>query len=318
MKFSSLFLAASVCALLAFEPARACAGAGLTGAPILNRPIGARSSGMGRAFTAIPGEPESVMYNPAGPGFAPGGEVYLAYMNGFGGGSYGLAAVPLKFGNFVLTPAFLYYNSGAMNLRLSDGTRGAVTAELDKVGMLSAAYTPSRDLAVGFTLKVTSIDLAEAASASVKHYDLGALYRITDGLSAGAAALNNGESVKFEREGAPAPSTLRAGLAYKVELNPPNLLDKSADISYSDIVLTSDWSRTVKESGYYQAGFELNMKMPGAALLMSLRAGYLFERPEENMTFGFGIRKGPWNFGFGYEASKDLDARLPVSLSCEF
>jgi len=315
MRLFPCFSAVLACALFVFIPGCARGESGLTGAPILNRPVGARSSGMGRAFTGVPGEAESVMYNPAGPGFVSGNEAYLGYMNGFGGGSYGLVAVALRRGGFVLTPAFLYYNSGAINL---NNTGTSVTAELDKVGMLSVAYAPLPDLAVGGTFKYTRIDLAETVSASAKHFDLGILYKISGGLSFGAASLNNGDAVKFETQGSPAPATMRAGLAYKVELNPPNLLDSSADISYSDIVLTSDWSRTAKESGYYQAGFEMTMHMPGAGLLLSLRAGYLFNRPDENMTFGFGIKKGPWNLGFGYEASKELAARLPVSISCEF
>lgn len=312
--FAAVFLPAAVFALNA---GRARADSGLTGAPILTRPIGARSSGMGRSFTAVAGGAESLMYNPAGPGFAPRSEAYLAYMNGLGGGGYGLAAAPLKLGTFVLTPAFLYYNSGEINLNLSDGTQGAVTAELDKVVMLSGAFLSGPRLALGGTVKFTSINLAETASASARHFDLGLLYRVTEALNFGAASLNNGDAVKFEEQGAPAPATLRSGLAYKVALDLPNLLDRSADVIYSDIFLTSDWSRTVKEKGYFQAGFEMNMELSGMVMLR-LRAGYLFDRPEENLTFGLGIQKGQWNFSFGYEASKDLNVRYPVSLTRGF
>ena len=117
-----------VAAALALGAGRAYAESGLTGAPILNRPVGARSSGMGRAFAGVPGDPESVMYNPAGLAFVPETGAYMAYMNGFGGGSYGFVAVPLKLKKLVLTPALQYYDSGKMNLDLSDGTSGSVTA----------------------------------------------------------------------------------------------------------------------------------------------------------------------------------------------
>ena len=304
-------------AFLALGPGRAFAEPGLTGAPILNRPVGTRSSGMGRAFTAVPGDAEGVMYNPAGLAFAQDRKVYVSYMNGFGGGTYGFAALPVKAGNFVLTPAFLYYNSGKMTLDLSDGTSGDVTAELDKVAMLSAAFKPALKLAVGATVKRTSIDLGETASASALHYDLGALYSAEKSLSLGAALLNNGQAVKFEEKGDPAPATLRAGFSYKFEINPPNLLDRSADISYCDIVFTSDWSKVVREKGYFQSGAELNMKMPNS-IFFSLRAGYLFGRPEEGVTLGIGIKSGRWDFGFGFETAKKLDARRPVSLSYEF
>lgn len=298
-------------------PGRAGAESGLTGAPILTRPVGARSSGMGRAFTAVPGGGESLMYNPAGTGFAAGNEVYMAYMNGFGGGSYGLAAVPLKLESFVLTPAFLYYNSGEMNLNLSDGTRGTVTAEADKVIMLSGAFKPGPRLALGGTIKVTSIRLAEAVSASAKHIDFGGLYKATERLTLGAASLNNGDSIKFESQGSPAPSTLRAGAAYKFRLNPPNLLDRSADITYSDITLTADWSKTAKEKAYYQTGFEMNMEI-AKMVVLAVRAGYLFDRDQEGVTFGLGVKKDKWNFAFGYEAGRDMNSRYPVSVSRAF
>ncbi|HAH32103.1 MAG TPA: hypothetical protein DCL44_07305 [Elusimicrobia bacterium] len=300
-----------------FSIGRARAESGLTGAAILNRPIGTRSSGMGRAFAAVPGDAESVMYNPAGLGFVSGTGAYMSYMNGFGGGRYGFAAAPIKLKNFVLTPALLYYDSGKMNLDLSDGTSGSVTAELDKVGMISAAFKPLKNLAIGGTLKFTGINLAETASVSLRHYDFGLLYSMSKGFSFGAAVLNNGDAVKFVETSDPAPKTTRVGIAYKVELKPPNLMDSSADVSYSELVLTSDWSRVVNEKGYYQSGLELNMKMP-YSMFLSFRVGYLMDRSEEGLTFGLSIRKDKWNFGFGCETSKDLDSRLPVSVSYEF
>ena len=290
---------------------------GLTGAPILNRPISARSSGMGRAFTAVPGDGESVMYNPAGPAFVSGAAASFSYMNGFAGGAYGAALASFRAVNYVLTPAFLYYNSGKMALNRSDGASGDVTAELDKVAMLSAAYKLSPELAVGATIKNTSIDLAETASASAVNYDLGALYSLKNGLSFGAAALNNGGAVKFEEKSDPAPSTLRAGFYYKTEINPPNLLDRSADVSYCDIVFVSDWSRVNKEKGYFQSGLEMNMEMPNF-IFLSLRAGYMFGRPEEGLTLGIGIKNGRWNFGFAFESANKLESRRPVSLSYMF
>lgn len=295
---------------------RASAEPGLTGAPILSRPVGARSSGMGRAFTAVPGEAESVMYNPAGTAFIPAASVYVAYMNGFGGGHYGAVAAPVRLGRMTLTPSFVYYNSGSMNLDLSDGTSGSVTAEFDKVGALSAAFRPSPRLALGGTLKFTSISLAETASASARHYDLGALYRVTDSLCFGASAMNNGQSIKFEGTGAPPPATLRAGLTYKTEFDAERL-DSSSDVSYSDIVLTADWSRAAKESERYQAGAEMNMRMR-IGIMLSLRAGYLFDRDDEGLTFGIGIRQHRWTFGVAYEASRDLNNRVPVSITYVF
>lgn len=305
------------CAALLAAAAAARADSGLTGAPILNRPVGARSSGMGRAFTAMPGDVESLMYNPAGLAGVPAFKAYAAYMNGFGDGSYGFAAVPVRAGKFVLAPAFLYYNSGSMNLNLSDGTVGSVVAELDKVAMLSAAYEPAPGLAVGVTAKRTTINLAETASAAALHYDFGTIYTMKNGLSLGAASLNNGGAIKFEDKGDPAPAALRAGASYKLLFTPANYLDSTSAITYCDLVVAADWSRVAKEKGYYQSGLEMNMQMP-QSLMLSLRGGYLFNRTEEGLTFGFAVKTGRWEFGFAYETARKLNSRNPVSVSYQF
>lgn len=304
-------------ALLFAAAGSAAAESGLTGAPILNRPVGARSSAMGRAFTAVPGDPEALLYNPAGLAFVEGFSPHVSYMNGFSGGSYGFLAAPVKFRNFVLTPAYHYYNSGTISLNLTDGTVGSVTAELDQVALLSAAYRPAPGLALGATLKRLDIDLAETASADALSVDVGALYRLNSSLSFGAAVLNTGQEIKFEEDADPSPRALRAGVAYKMVPRKPNFMDPSADISYSDLLFTADWSKVIKEDSYFQTGLEVNMLLP-QSILLSLRAGYLFDREEEGLTFGFGFKSGRWTFAFGFETPKKLDARRPVSVSYDF
>ncbi len=294
----------------------AAADSGLTAAPVLNRPVGARSSAMGRAFAAVPGDPEGLMYNPAGLAFITAPRPYAAYMNGLVGG-YGLVAAPFPVKGFVITPAFLYYNSGSMGLNLSDGTSGNVTAELDQVPMLSAAYRPIPRLAVGATVKRASIELAEAASAASVNFDAGAMYLIGHGFSAGASLMNAGQGMKFEDASDPAPRTLRAGLAWKLVPGKPNFMDPSADITYSEFIVTTDWSKTVKEDSRLQSGLETNMALPYGVTL-SLRGGYLFSRDEEGATFGFGIKRGRWAFDFGFETAGELGTRRPVSLSYQF
>ena len=204
-----------------------------------------------------------------------------------------------------------------MGLNLSDGTTGNVTGEMDKVAMVSGAYTPLPGLGVGAAVKRASTDLAETASASSLNYDFGALYAMDNGLGLGASSLNNGGAIKFEDKADPAPAAVRAGVSYKLTFHPANYLDHTSAITYCDVIFTSDWSKVSKEKGFYQSGIEMNMKMP-ETILLSLRAGYLFNRPEEGFTFGIGVRSGPWDSGFGFETAKDLSDRRPVSVSYQF
>lgn len=295
----------------------AAGAAGLTGAPVLNTPIGARSSGLGRAFTAVPGDPEAVNYNPAALAFAEKASVSATYMSGYLDGGYGLLAAPVPVGPVVLTPAFMFFESGKMDLNLSDGTRATVTAESDRVVYLSAGWRPVPRLGLGATLKRASLELAEAASASSVHYDLGALYTADSGLSFGAALLNSGQDIKFEERGDPAPRTLRAGASYRFKVTPPDLFDPGADITHTAVLLSADWSRTDEEKGYYQGGAEAAMTLDGGAVF-SARIGYLAGRDSAGTTYGLGVAGSGWGLDCSFAPSETLDTVSQVTLNYRF
>lgn len=297
-----------------------CAGAGaesgLTAAQILDTQIGARSAAMGRAFTAVPGGPESLGYNPGGLAFVRGRTLLAGYMKGFAGGGYGLLAAAIPAGRVVLTPGITYFNSGKMNISRSD-MNGQVTAEEDKVGYLSAALLPIRGLGVGIAAKYARLSLAETASASSFNYDVGALYGKEKGLSLGAAYLNGGGNIKFEEKGDPPPKTARLGAAYKVIFDPPNALDPSTDLRFCSLLFSADWVRVLKERGYYQAGGELMMGMP-YGFSMSLRFGYMPGRTSEGTVFGVGFAGDKWAFDYSAAPSKTLGSRQQAAVAYLF
>lgn len=286
---------------------------GTSGAAILTRPLGSRSCAMGRAFTAIYGDPENVMYNPAGLN-SNSKSIYFSYMNGLAGGGYSFSSFVFRINKLTVSPSFTTFNSSKIDLNLSDGTTGSVTAESDKVFMLSAAYEISNSFTAGTSLKLTRIELAETASASVINYDIGAIYKLTERFSVGSSILNNGKGIKFEDVEDKSPKIFRLGTAYKIELNPPNLLDRSVDLTYSDIILTLDMEKQRDEKNKYQAGFEMNMQMP-YDVFMSLRAGWLFNREDEGITFGFSVKGTKWTFGLGFESSKEFESKRIFSIS---
>lgn len=304
-------------ALYAACAGRASAEAGLTAAAFLNAPLGARSAALGQAFTAVPGDVESLNYNPGALAFVPGSGVSASYLSGFNDAEHSFIAAPLKFGNLVLTPAYLHFTGGSMNLNLSDGTTGKVTAEDDRTIYISGAYRLRKDLGLGVTLKQTRSVLAETASASSLNYDFGALYKLGGGLSLGASLMNSGGGFKFEEKGDPAPAVQRLGAAYRVEMRPANLLDPSTDLLFCEAGFTADWISVYRDKGYYQAGVELSMGM-SADLTLDLRAGYLFDRPGEGMTFGLGLRRNKWNFDYSLGTDKELSARQQVTLGYRF
>lgn len=303
--------------LLAAGTAPAGAAAGLTGAPVLNTPIGARSSALARAFTAVPGDPEAINYNPAALAFAQKISVSATYMRGYLDGGYGLLSVPVPLGPFVLTPAYMFFNSTKMDLNLSDGTRATVTAEQDKVAYLSAGWRPLPELGLGATIKRASLELAEAAAATSLHYDIGVLYAAKSGLSFGAAYLNAGEDIKFEDSGDPPPTTRRVGASYKFDVTPPNLFDPGADITYSNMLLTADWSKTDEEKGYYQGGAEANMTLAGTTIF-TIRLGYLAGRESAGTTYGLGVAGRNWGLDYSFTPSESLDTVTQATLNYRF
>jgi hypothetical protein len=313
MKRAGLFIVISLLA------SSASASSGLTGAPVLNTPIGARSTGMGRAFTAIPGDPETINYNPGALAFARGTNVSATYMSGFLDGSYGFLAAPVQLGAFVLTPAYFLFDSGSIDLKFSDPAKTpvTVTAESDKVVYLSAAWQPAAGLGIGATVKRASLELAETASASATLYDIGVLYSGKGGLSLGASLLNSGGDIKFETQGDPAPRTKKAGASYKFDINPPDLLDPGEDIIRCEMLLSADWTRTDEEKGYYQGGTEIKMTIP-RNLAFAFRLGYLAGRDSAGMTYGLGLRVKSLGIDFSFTPSEALDSVSQATLSYKF
>jgi hypothetical protein len=303
--------------LLAACAAPAAAESGLTAAPFLNSPMGARSSAMGQAFTAVAGGAESLNYNPGALAFEERFSVSASYMRGFGDVSHGFAAAPLPLGALVFTPGLMYFNAGNMHLNLSSGVSGNVAAEVDTAVYASAAWRPAERLGVGATLKYARLELAETASAAALLYDAGVLYKAGRGFSFGASLMNAGGDFKFEAVGDPPPTVQRLGAAWRVEFTPPNLLDNDADLVYCAAMFTADHIKARDEDAHSQAGFELDMDM-AIGVHMAVRAGYLFDRPAEGFVFGFGLADDGWSLDLSFDTGKAMNARQQATLGYRF
>lgn len=310
--------AAALTCLLALAPALpAAAEPGLTSAASLTAPLGARSAAMGQAFTAVEGGGESLNYNPGATAFAEKFAVGASYLRGFADAGHSFVSASLPLGPLTLTPGYMLFDAGGIDLNLSDGTTGRVNAETDSAAYACAALRLGGRLGLGATLKSVRVELAETASASTLLYDAGALYRAGRGFSFGAALMNSGRGLKFEEVRDPAPTVSRAGAAWRTDINPPNIMDPSADLVHSDALLTLDWTSPRRDKGYWQAGAEVNMKM-SLGLTFSLRTGYLFGREAEGSTFGFGFSGDHWNFDISFDSGKEMNSRQQAGLGYTF
>jgi len=296
----------------------AAAESGLVGAPILVRAIGARSCGMGQAFASAQGDTENIIYNPGGLAFMSSTTVTATYLRGLNGDAHGLVVASVRLGDIaVLTPAILYYNAGAMDLNLSNGTQGRVTAEEDKVGMLSAAFRPVPFLGIGGTLKTVKLNLAETASASGTFFDVGATAKLPYNLSAGASYQNIGGDIKYESVSDPAPKVVRLGASWAWTTDQDHIGDVNGLFDVMDVILAADWFKLNKEGSFYQAGTEMAWHV-GEDTVVFGRLGYLFDRDAENFTAGLGARQGRYSLNYAYGGATELSARHQFTLGVSF
>jgi len=313
MRRAFCVLAIAVC----LPVSNAAAGAGLDGGAFLSRPMGARAAALGQSFTAVPSDSaDGIIYNPASNAFISSPTVSASYLRGYAGDGTGLVAFAAKVGPVAITPAVLYYNAGVLNLNLSDGTQGSVTAEDDRLVMTAVSVTLFNFLALGGAFKYWKSELAQTASAKGVSYDVGALARLPCGFTAGAALQNMGADVKFEDVGDPQPKTTRAGLAWHLTA-PAYNTDAFFDLPAVDVLFTGDYAKTGQEDGHYQSGLETNMN-PLEDLLVSLRGGYMFGRDDQSVTFGAGLRQRGWGLDYAFGGSRHLVPTHQVTLSHQF
>jgi hypothetical protein len=242
------------------------------GLALMKVEAGARSAGMAGAFVSIPGDPNSVFYNPAG---AFGTDRFRA---SFGHNTY-WENVRLETGYAIsnLTDR-LWVHGGIRYAAVSDlESRFAPTSDPE-------AYFDAHDASLkgGFTYRITPklaaglsagwfIEKIDAYRGSVFNVDLGALYRVTPEVNLGAAVTNLGPdfslSVGGGREGTEdisIPTTYRAGGSYRYDRY----------LGAADVVIVDD-------KAHLHIGVEGDLHE-----YISLRTGYMFNYDSKNFTAG--------------------------------
>ncbi len=292
---------------------------GRTAAPFLQRTLGARASGMGTAFAAVLWGIDSVQYNPAALSTLSRPTLTSTYLNGFGGTNHSFIAYGQPLGRFgTLAPSLVYFDAGAIDLNLSDGTTGRVKAEEDIAWALSYALRLAYGLHLGATYRFVRINLAETADASTTQGDFGALWETPlKGLSVGGAYQYLGPDIKFEEAGDPPPKTLRYGIAYHFPDVDPTKIDPSVDLEEFDMTLALDQVHTLHERLSPRFGMEVGLK-PSYSSRVAIRTGWIVGRDTESFTFGLGFRSGKISFDYAFGRGKDVGHLQQFSLTVAF
>ncbi len=258
---------------------------------------GARSLGMGGAFSAVADNASAVYYNPAGLASLEYREITFLgatlsentkYL--FAGGAYPV----LGFGTF---------GFGAINL----GTDEIVFR--DRLGRLgefdysdgqywfSYGLRINRFVSIGSNLKYLNRSLGDL-NTSTGSFDLGLLFSYKNVVFAGLNAQDIfSGTMKLGSEGEDLPYNFKGGLALKIS---------SGNI---DIIAAGDVDKTEDVATKIHVGSEIGINQT-----FFLRGGY----DRTDITFGAGIRYGFVGLDYAFKGNSDLDASHRIGLSFFF
>ncbi|MBI4057275.1 MAG: PorV/PorQ family protein [Elusimicrobia bacterium] len=304
---------------------RSCwAEAGRTAATFLSRPIGARASAMGQAFTAVEGGIDSLGYNPGALGALARPSLSSMYSTGLSDEGFSFLGYghPTAWGTF--SAGMIYFNGGSVELNLSSGLREYRKAEQDMVEMLSYSVQIFPGFFVGLTGKLMQFKLVEQFSAKSEAVDGGILWKTPwPNLSLGGALLNVGKEVKFEQEGDPLPKTWRVGATYSLALrtNRSEAAEwvATAEPSILKWVIALDEVQVLHQSAQTHLGMELRkIPLTSSEVLANLRFGYILNRDIDSLSLGIGFEWGQLVLDYGFGLVKDLNSTHRVSVGWRF
>ncbi len=291
------------------------AGAGTTAGEFLKIGVGARALGLGETQAALADDAFAAYWNPAGLAGLSAPQLCLANNRSFQdvNQQYGALAFPFRgAGTFAASfnrlgvedfPGFDAQGTPAASL-----DSGATALGLSWGKNLIPGDAPGSGALLGLTLKslqeehanVKGRSLAMDAGFQLRPWSRWAWLRRA---SLGAAVQNLGQGVAFDKETAPLPSRLNAGLGYSHFL--------SGDL----LTLGADWHLPFGEKSFMSAGAEYWLRG-----VFALRAGYRTAGEGEagfRAGAGFLLKRIQLDYAWAGFAD-DLKAAHHVSLSLRF
>jgi len=274
-------------------PAIECAAQGTSGSQFLGIGIGARSMGMGGATVSMNDDGTALFRNPAGLTQVTGHRFSVSHIEWLSDATYQSAGYVMPFGE-----------SGGLGLAIQQGSvewdntgEGMFDAG-DFSGVLGYGRRLRPNLGVGGSLRYVSSALGED-SASTYAVDLGAVYRMSEDLTVGAAVRNMGPGLTFRNESDPLPVTMSVGGAYR----------------WNDLTLAMDVEKQNDLDTRTRVGAEYS-----PVRYLALRGGYVsgVDSGLGSLTGGFGVLwDRSWALDYAYRSS-ELGGTHQVSLSAGF
>lgn len=269
---AGLVLVSVAVSAFSVEGAQAASNAGTNAATFLRIGHGARSAGMGGAFTAISEGALAAYWNPAGLASLESSEISLGHFAWFQDISVEqLTFATPAFGNVVTAVSLTYVNYGTIDGYDAAGISTGDLAAHDLAASLSLGFELTDDLCFGATGKYISQRL-DTYSASAFAADLGVKYDL-DRLTLAATLTNVGTSLKFDEVEESLPQSLRMGLAYR---------------PFGHRILTSiEWEKESSGEIFVRQGMELSFSER-----YFLRTGYDYVVGVQNQSLTSGLSAG--------------------------
>jgi hypothetical protein len=297
---------------------------GTVGAQFLKLGVGARGVGMGEAFVAVVDDASGTYWNPAGIAGIQGSQVTLnhatwpaeishefaAYVFGykFVPGVIGISATVLQMDPMPETTEYRQEGTGFQF------DAGSMAFALTYAKMLTDRFS------FGATVKWIHEGLADYSGETVA-FDLGTLYDIGfKGIRIGMCFQNMGSGYSFRSGGkeSPLPITFKVGGAMPVLSTATQKLLGSAEFNHPP-----DGAERVN------VGAEYVFLKFAPKIEMALRGGYRFNRDEEGLAAGFGVkfpfvpigltnRPSVWSVDYCYSDMGLLEASHKVSLTASY
>ncbi len=273
-----------------------------SGADFLKIDSGARSQGMGGAFTAVADSVNALTWNPAGVALLKNPEVGYLRMLYFADIAYnfGGIAVPLQAGEDTLG-----LGAGVVNLGSSfDSTLGVAPAIStgDNAFLLSIAYRIKNIAAFGVTGKYIMRNIA-GYNAAAFGGDVGFLVTPGDVVRIGVGIFNVGQPVQFVSASDPLPMTGRLGLGFQIINDPHNSFMLSIDNSYQI------------DAQAYQAAAGGEYWLDKT---LALRAGYTGDAYQQHWTAGIGLNVKVFQLDYAYAPAGTLGDTHRISATLRF
>ncbi len=249
---------------------------GTAAAQFLDIPVGARSVGMGDAFTATADDASAIYYNPAGLASLVRREAIFSHTVWPAGIAHDFAAVvmPMPQLGGVVGVSAIGLNTGDMDERTISNPGG--TGRTFAAANLAAGVTYSRRMTDRFSVGVTWKYVGEYYADVSAHswaIDIGTLYHTAfKSLRIGMNFCNFGPDITMLKNPYPLPMTFRFGMAGEV-------IDKGTH----KLTLAWEGSHPNDNLEKFQVGGEYWFND-----IVALRAGYKFGAREEGERFGVG------------------------------